>query len=121
MNTRLRKVETIMPPNTAVPTEWRPGLAGALRGDERQHAEDERERGHQNRTEPDPRGFDRGLRNRQPALAQLLGEFDDQDRVLGGKADQHDQADLTVDVVGQAAQALRADGAEHRHRERRAG
>src|ERR1700757_2899707 len=28
------------------------------------------------------------------AVLQLLGEFDDQDRVLGRKTDQHDEADL---------------------------
>ena len=31
-------------------------------------------------------------------LALLLGEFDDQDRVLAGQADQHDEADLREDV-----------------------
>ena len=51
-----------------------------------------------------------------PALAQLLGELDDQDRVLRRQADQHDQADLAVDVVGEAARPLRAERAEHRER-----
>ena len=37
-------------------------------------------------------------RMRQPCLALLLGEFDDQDAVLGGQRDQHHQADLRVDV-----------------------
>src|SRR6185312_1781091 len=50
------------------------------------------------------------------ATAELLGEFDDQDGVLGGEADEHDQADLTVDVVFEAAQRLRAQPAEHGYR-----
>ena len=36
-------------------------------------------------------------------LARLLGELDDQDRVLGGKT-QHDEADLDPDVAVEAAQ-----------------
>ena len=32
------------------------------------------------------------------------------------KPDQHDEPDLAVDVVGQSAQALRADRAEHGER-----
>ena len=34
----------------------------------------------------------------------MLGEFDDQDRVLGRQADQHDEADLRIDVHLHAAQ-----------------
>ena len=49
-------------------------------------------------------------------MSQLLGEFDDQDRVLGGEADQHDQPDLAVDVVGKSAQPLRPERPEHRQR-----
>ena len=33
-----------------------------------------------------------------PLLAQLVGELDDQDAVLGIEPDQHDHADLAVDV-----------------------
>ena len=34
----------------------------------------------------------------RPSLVQLLGELDDQDRVLAGQPDQHHQADLHEDV-----------------------
>ena len=37
-----------------------------------------------------------------PALATLLGELHDEDRVLAGQTDQQGQADLRVDVVGHA-------------------
>ena len=53
-----------------------------------------------------------------PAPPQLLGELDDQNAVLGRQADQHDQADLAVDVVDQAAQPLRTERAEHGERHR---
>ena len=46
--------------------------------------------------------------------AKLLGEFDDQDGVLAGEADEHDQTDLAVHVILQSAQRLRTDGAEKR-------
>jgi hypothetical protein len=36
---------------------------------------------------------------------QVAGELDDQDRVLRRKADDGDQADLEIHVVGQAAQS----------------
>ena len=42
----------------------------------------------------------------------VLGELDDQDGVLGGEADQHDEADLRVDVVFKASQPERGVRAE---------
>ena len=51
-----------------------------------------------------------------PRFCSVLGELDDQDRVLGRQADGGEQADLEVDVVGQAAQR----GREHRAERRRA-
>ena len=35
-----------------------------------------------------------------PCAPLLDGELDDQDAVLGGERDQHDQADLGIDVEG---------------------
>ena len=75
-----------MPPKTVVPTEWRPRLAGSAREHQRHDAQDEGERGHQDRPQPDARRLDRGVRDRQAALAKLLGELDDQDRVLAGES-----------------------------------
>jgi hypothetical protein len=42
------------------------------------------------------------------ARAQLIGELDDQDAVLGDQADQHHQPDLAVDVESAAAQLDRS-------------
>ena len=44
-------------------------------------------------------------------LAAGLGELDDQDRVLRGERDQHDEADLGVDVEGEARRASSAASA----------
>ena len=61
-------------------------------------------------------GLHGGIGDGHAFFAQLFGEFDDQDGVLAGKADEHDQADLAVDVVFLAADGLGADGAENRQR-----
>ena len=51
--------------------------------DERQHAEHEGKRGHQDRSQAQARGFERGVDQAVALRLQVLGEFDDQDRVLG--------------------------------------
>src|SRR5688500_18502462 len=75
------------------------GRTGARRVGQREHAEDERERRHQNRPQADARSLDRGVDDGVPFLPQMLRELDDQNRVLRGEADEHDQADLAEDVV----------------------
>ena len=59
----------------------------------------------------------RRVDERLALLVLVLGELDDQDGVLGRQADQHDQADLRVDVVLEA----RAARARRRRRTRRSG
>ena len=49
-------------------------------------------------------------------LVQLHRELDDQDRVLRRESDQRQQADLEVEVVGDAAQRDRDQRAENRER-----
>ena len=110
-----------MPPTMAVPTEWRPYAPAPVAKTERQHAEDEGERGHQDGPEAELRGFDGGVDDDRPCFAKLLGELDDQDGVLGGQADEHDETDLAVDVVGEAAQDDCAAARRGRPWERRAG
>jgi hypothetical protein len=58
---RFRNVDATMPPTTAVPTEVPRLLAGAAGDHQRHDAEDERERGHQNRPQADARRFDAGV------------------------------------------------------------
>ncbi len=111
-----RNVEASMPPATAVPTELRAPAPAPGRKCQRQHAEDERERRHQNRPQPDPRRLDRRVDDRLALLAQLLGELDNQDRVLRRQADQHDESYLAEHVVGESPHELRAERAEDRQR-----
>ena len=72
---------------------------------QRQHAEHEGDRGHQDRAESQAAGFQRGIDQVMSLVLQVAGKLDDQDRVLRRQADDDDQADLEVDVVGQAAQS----------------
>ena len=82
MKNRFSTVEKIMPPNTVVPTEWRLSRTGAAGEHQRQHAQNEGERGHQDGPQPDARRFDGGVVNREPLCAQLLGELHNQNAVL---------------------------------------
>ena len=116
MKIRFRNVAAIMPPKTVVPTErrlMRPAPCARTSGRTPRMKASEVIRIGRRRISG---GFDGGVEDAEAFFAQLLGELDDQDRVLAGEADQHDQADLAVDVVFLAAQSLRADGAEQRHR-----
>src|SRR5690606_12599874 len=80
-------------------------LAGAGGQCHRQYAEGEGQGGHQDGAQTQARGFDGGLHQAAAlVLIQVLGELDDQDGVLGGKPDRGHQADLEVDVGGQAAE-----------------
>ena len=77
------------------PPHLRPGPLGE---DEREHAQDEGERRHQDRPQPQAGRFGRRLKARFALLVQLPGEFHDQNRVLARQSDQHDQADLHEDI-----------------------
>jgi len=72
--------------------------AGTGRYHEWEHTEDERHRGHQDRTQPQPRGGGYSFVDAQSARLSLDREFDGQDRVPRGEADIRDQADLEIDV-----------------------
>ena len=94
-----------MPPNTGVPTARRLSAPAPLGDDQRQQAEDEGEAGHHHRPEAQPRALDRRSRIDLPWLPLLDRELDDQDAVLGGERDQHDEADLGIDVEGEPRHA----------------
>jgi hypothetical protein len=96
------------------------GRARARRHHQGQHAQDEGQRGHDDRTETQVTGPQRGLDQAHALLMQLLGELDDQDGVLGRQPDDGDQAHLEVDVVGQVAQVgaqQRAQDAQGHHQQ----
>ena len=102
-----------MPPNTGVPTARRLRRRRPLAITSGTRPEDEGEARHHHRAEAQPRALDRGLDDRLALLALLDRELDDQDRVLGGERDQHDEADLGVDVEVEPATTAPRDGAEH--------
>ena len=104
-----------MPPTMVVPTERRPSAPAPVAKTSGSDAENERERGHQDGAEPQLRGLDGGFGDGSSLGAQLFGELHDQNGVFGREADEHDQADLAVDIVGHAAQRHQAECAEHGH------
>ena len=57
--------------------------------------------------------FDLRFAQRLALTLQFDREFDDQDRVLGRKPDDGDQADLEIDVIRQPAHVRRDHGAEY--------
>jgi hypothetical protein len=63
------------------------------------------------------RRFDRSRGDGLALRSQLFGELDDQDGVLRRQADQHNESDLTEDVVREAAHQLRAQRAKDRERD----
>ena len=107
-----------MPANTGVPTARRlaaPAPSAMTRGTQ---AQDEGEARHHHRPETQPCPFDGGFQQRHALGALLERELVDQDRVLGGKRDQHDEADLGVDVEGEAAELEPQDRAQPAYADR---
>ncbi len=51
-------------------------------------------------------------------LAPDLGEFDDQDAVLGGERNQHDETDLRIEIVVEPGDQQRQHGASDSDRNR---
>ena len=78
--------------------------AGPARDRQRQHAEAEGQRRHDDRAQAQLRALDRRLDEAHALLEVRLRELHDQDRVLRRQAEHGEQADLEVDVVRQAAQ-----------------
>ena len=111
-------VPTSIPPTAAVPMVRLPIAPGPVATTSGKEAGDEGEGGHQDRPEPQLAPFDGRILDARPFLAPLHRELDDQDRVLAEQADQHDQADLGVDVVGQPHDLEEQEGPEEPDRQR---
>src|SRR5207302_1867333 len=71
---------------------------GASGDGERHDAQDEGEGGHQDGPQPGARSVARGGEAVLALVLGLAGELDDQDGVLSGEPDQHDEPDLGQDV-----------------------
>ena len=89
--------------------------AGTVRDDQREHAGNERDAGHQNGPQAEPAGRDGRIKGAEPLVLLALGEFDDENRVFAGQTHQHDQADLGEDVVVATLEPDARDGAQQAH------
>jgi hypothetical protein len=78
---------------------WRISAPAPGREGEGQNAHHERERGHEDRTQPQAARLDRGFDRRLPGEFELAREFHDQDRVLRRETHEDDEPDLREDVV----------------------
>src|ERR1700730_3004064 len=71
----------------------------ALGDHQRQHAKNKRERGHENRPQTQSGSFRRSLDASHPRLQLLSSKLDDQNRILTGKSAQHDESDLSKNII----------------------
>jgi hypothetical protein len=93
-----------MPPNTGVPTPRRASWEAPSATTSGKRPKMKGKRRHHDRTEAQPRPFDRGLEQGNALLTPLLGKLDDQNAVLGRETDQHHHADLGIKIEGEAAE-----------------
>src|SRR5207302_7619756 len=92
--------------------------ACAFAENKRKDAENEGEGSHQDRTQSEAAGFDRGGEAILAiAILDLFRELDDQDGVFARETDQHDKTDLSEDVVFHRTQPDTVDRAEQTHRD----
>ena len=93
--------------------------ARATRDHQRQDAEDEREAGHEDRSQTKLRRIHRRIKHRFARVIPIGRELGDHDRVLRRQTNQHDQADLCVGVERTMRDFESDERAEHaeRHRE----
>src|SRR5882762_9322133 len=78
-------------------------------------AQEERQGGHQNRAQAQLGAFQSGFDERLALFLMLqFGELHDQDGVLSGESDEHDQANLCVNIVlkGEACKSTKIQGEE---------
>src|SRR4030088_490130 len=91
-------VAASMPPNTVVPMDWRlaaPAPVANISGTTpRMKAKAVIRMGRRRRR---PASIAASMMSR-PSAPPALGELHDQDRVLGGKANEHHEADLRIDI-----------------------
>src|SRR6516164_11368248 len=81
------------------------------------NAQNEWEGCHQDRAKARTRGVHRGFGGGDTFLFLLARKLDDEDGVLGGQADENDEADLRQDVDGHAPRKQACDRGEQAHRQ----
>ena len=89
---------------------------GPCRKGQRHDAKRKCQRSHHDRTETEFRSFYRGFGVREAFVRLDDGKFHNQNRVFRRQADQGDQPDLEIQIVGQAARPCRQQSAGNRKR-----
>jgi len=89
--------------------------AGSGAGDQRVDAGDEGDGSHQDRTQAESGGRQRRLGRSHAFILFLANKFHDQNRIFTGEADQHDQADLSENIIIAVDQAHADERAEQAH------
>ena len=111
-----KMVTPSIPLKTVVPSVRRISAPAPGGQDQRDDAEDEGQRRHHDRPEPQLAGVECRLMGGFALLALDLGELDDQDRVLARQTHQHHEADLREDIDVLRKQIHADDRAEQTHR-----
>src|SRR5712675_3653574 len=73
--------------------------SGAGREPERHATEDKGKGGHQDGSQTKPRALECRVEKRTTFLEFDLCKFDDEDGILCGQSDQHDETDLSINIV----------------------
>src|SRR4029077_20192367 len=95
-----------------------PGIGSRTRRSEhRYHAKDKSKRGHYDWPKPKLSSIDGGIADRYSFAPSKDGEFDDQNRILGGEADQCYKSNLEIDIVVQSPHPGGKDRTENRKRD----
>ena len=97
-----------------------------MRNDQRRDAENEGERCHDDRTQSLLGRFQGGILRRHSRVTAFASRLHNQDCILGGQSDQHDESDLNEDVdiqvrdpeSGNRAQQAHRNDQQDRHRHR---
>src|SRR3954469_6598219 len=90
--------------------------ARATGENERHDAHDECERRHENRTQSDARRLERGAQTIATLLLEIACKLYDEDGVLARETDEHEQPDLSEDVVVSTRDPHAGDRRQKAHR-----
>ena len=99
------------------PADLCPRFAARSGGERERHgSQHHRARCHQDRAQPERCRIDDRVEQRLALGAQLVGEFDDQNPMLGDQPDERDQPHLAVNVERSSGQPQHEQRAGHRQR-----
>ena len=112
----VNNVARLTPEKITTPSADRLDAPGPVGENQRHRAHDGAERRHDHRPQANPRRLDDRVLELHALVAHLVDELDDQHAVLRRDADEHDDADLAVDVQRHARDPEAEQTARHRER-----